>query len=394
MLLGGPPLAVPSRAIDLVAVVQSPPGGDLLFGRRRGLGDGGHASSFFPARSRAPPSTAIPARPFGPRPSCIMDRLRVREVPGGAAQECAYTVPQSPPQVSDVSDAQPSTATAAIVRSVSPEEREYERRLRLIAARKRRLSEHEAELAVLKGALERFEAVCRSRVGDLLVELRRIDRAAADYQGRIDRLRHPTPTPPEPEPPDEPDPEPEPFPPDEHDPTTGAAVPPDWAGRRTTGPERGGEAEVKRLYLELAKRCHPDLARDVAERDRRAALMQRVNDAFRDRDLVGLQAIQRETEADDPGFGSRPLRDRLAWAGAELSRLDALLAGVKAEFARLRGYEMHRLWRRHEAGEPVLDELEDELEARLVAKGRRLDRLIAAYLQARQDRPRRSRIAS
>ena len=107
--------------------------------------------------------------------------------------------------------------------------------------------------------------------------------------------------------------------------------------------------------------------------------------------MVLLRALRRETEADDPGFATRPIRDRLAWAAAELARLDALLAELKAEFARLRGFEMHRLWRRHEAGEPVLDTLEDELEAKLVTKGRRLDRLIAAYLQAREERPRRAR---
>ena len=79
--------------------------------------------------------------------------------------------------------------------------------------------------------------------------------------------------------------------------------------------------EAKRLYIELAKRLHPDLARDDDDRQRRERIMQRVNEAFRLRDLPGLRAIHLESIAEDPRWAERPVTDRLAWAEAELRRL-------------------------------------------------------------------------
>ena len=116
--------------------------------------------------------------------------------------------------------------------------------------------------------------------------------------------------------------------------------------------------------------------------------MQRVNEAFRARDLAALRALAREAEAADPGFAARPAGERLAWARAELARLDEVLAELRGELGQLRAGEVHRLWRRHEAGEPVLDALEDDLQTRLAAEGRRLDRVIAAYRAARDERRR------
>jgi hypothetical protein len=287
-------------------------------------------------------------------------------------------------------------AGGALVQAQAPEERDYERRLRLLVAHRRRLTELTAELALLKGALGRFEAVCSARVGSLLAELRRVDQATADYRGRIERLRNPAA--PDPEDADE---DPEEGPGDGEgaeaesfarlggNPWSGPNGDPARERRGEAVEGTGDEAEAKRLYRDLARRCHPDFARGDAEREQREAMMQRVNEAYRARDLEELRALRRETEADAPGFAERPVGERLAWLAAELERVDALLHGIKAEFARLRGYELHRLWRRYEAGEPVLDELEDDLEGRLRAKNRRLDALIASYLQARGESPRR-----
>lgn len=300
----------------------------------------------------------------------------------------------------DVTQAGPHGVGGALVRVPVPGERAYERRLRQIAARRRRLGELEAELAGLKDGLGRFESVCRARVGGLLAELRRVDAATEDYRDRLDRLRNPgAPDPdPEPDPADDPGDDPDDGPDDEDerqaDRFAGNGTGPTGSGSRNgraISSAAGGEAEAKRLYRDLAKRCHPDFARDAAERERREVMMQRVNEAYRARDLETLRGLRRQTEADDPGFAERPAAERLAWAAAEVERLDALLTGAKGELERLRGYEVHRLWRRYQAGESVLDELEDDLEARLRAKNRRLDGLIAVYLQTRGESPRRRR---
>ncbi|MBN1993061.1 MAG: J domain-containing protein [Anaerolineae bacterium] len=52
-----------------------------------------------------------------------------------------------------------------------------------------------------------------------------------------------------------------------------------------------GEAEIKRLYRQLARRFHPDLAVDEADRTRRTEKMAAVNNAYAARSLVELVAL-------------------------------------------------------------------------------------------------------
>lgn len=273
----------------------------------------------------------------------------------------------------------------SLVRVQAPEEREYGRRLRQIAARRRRLEVLQTEVAVLREGLGRFQVTCDARVGDLVAELRRVRRAVAEYERRLERLLFAVGAAALPE--DEE--EPVPFARAGAEPAPGADAesPPPEERPRPPRLDESTEAELKRLYFDLAKRCHPDFARDDAERGRREGLMARINDAFRARDLPALAELGREADAADPDFGARPPRERLAWAEAEVARLDELLAGLKEEAAALRRGDLHRLWSRYqERGSRVLDVLEDDLEARLVAEGRRLDRLIAAYRRTRDER--------
>ena len=275
----------------------------------------------------------------------------------------------------------------ALVRAQTIEEREYERWLGGIAERKRRVARLRAELEALQRVLARFEAACHAHVGDLLIELRRLRHDIAAYERRLARLRE--------------DPTHDPTLDelaDEHDPTFDPA----WADGATAGGGEGTgwtaadeefmprrtaktEAEIKRLYLALAKRCHPDHGRTGEERRRREDLMQRINAAFRDRNLADLQVLAREAEGADPAFADRPPRERLAWARQEVAWLDAELEELRVELVTLRRSELHRRWRRYEAGHPVLERLEDDLQSRLKTEGARRDELVAAYREA-QDR--------
>lgn len=294
-----------------------------------------------------------------------------------------------------------SARPGAVVAVRPPEEREYARRLRQIAIRERRIAALRTELADLRGGLAAFEGVCHARVGDLLAELRRLAEAAADYERRLRRLHLDDEAVDEEEPP--------PFGRDGSDADAAEADgDPDGrgAGRdRRQGEETSGDratglraalrrlpaaqlAEAKRVYLDLAKRCHPDRAVDDADRYRRQELMLRVNEAWRHRDLDALHALRREADGTDPGFAARPVAERLRWAIAEVERLDDQLVDLRAELILLRGGESHRLWRRHEAGEPVIDRLEADLERRLSKEGRRLDALIAAYRRLHDERRR------
>lgn len=283
------------------------------------------------------------------------------------------------------SRSRPSPGLAATP-PVNPEtggEIDYQRCLSEIAAKKRRIADAEAELGRLRRALERFELLCQARVGDLLTDLRQVGETIARYRSQLDQLRAAV----EPPPPDRDAP---PFSGgDGWDPEPNGTEPgpdPDL-GLDDGGGAGDDAAEAKRLYRELAKRCHPDFARDDAERGRREARMLQVNEAFRRRDLDALRTLRHEIEADDPDFARRPLSERLAWALTELQRLDAVLAELRSEWMRLRRGDLHKLWKRHEAGEPVFDDLRDDLEAQLAAEADRLDHIIAAYRALADDHP-------
>lgn len=59
-------------------------------------------------------------------------------------------------------------------------------------------------------------------------------------------------------------------------------------------PSPATEAEIKRLYRQLARRFHPDLAADETERAYRTEKMTAVNDAYAARSLTELLALAQE----------------------------------------------------------------------------------------------------
>ncbi|MFC1961148.1 hypothetical protein ACFLYO_10610 [Chloroflexota bacterium] len=66
------------------------------------------------------------------------------------------------------------------------------------------------------------------------------------------------------------------------------------------GPIKPTETNIKKLYRQLARRYHPDLATDPAERAARHDLMARINEAYAQRDLAALQALAHQPEDAQP----------------------------------------------------------------------------------------------
>lgn len=93
-------------------------------------------------------------------------------------------------------------------------------------------------------------------------------------------------------------------------------------------PDANTEAELKRLYRVLAKRFHPDLTSDPAEKDWRAARMAEVNAAYAARDLPALRRLEAQ-----PDF--TPPTPPAPTAPAVAPSREQVLAGLRAEIARL-----------------------------------------------------------
>lgn len=268
----------------------------------------------------------------------------------------------------------------AIVRTQTPEEREYGRYLLDIEARKQRAADLQAELEALKVQLGRFEVGYHARVGSLFIELDRLRLAISEYERRIARL--------------------------ESDPTgdptrVEADITAEFAEQREHARaaeeqaqrfeqeyqrererpalDDGTTAEISQLYRALAKRYHPDLARSEDERLRRAPLMQRVNAAMRERDLEALRTLSREAEVNDPAFEARSVGERLVWAIREVARLDGVIAALEADLGAVRASETYALWQRQNSGEAVLETLEIELRTQISAERARMATLVGTY---------------
>lgn len=90
--------------------------------------------------------------------------------------------------------------------------------------------------------------------------------------------------------------------------------------------------EVRRLYRELVRKAHPDLAQDEAERERRDAFISRVNAAYARGEETLLRELAEEWAAYPAPETARPSESEELYARLEwLARRKELLAAVARE---------------------------------------------------------------
>lgn len=269
--------------------------------------------------------------------------------------------------------------TSELFRAPTSDELELARLQVELESRRSELERLEAERDTLEIGLTRFAAEVKTRIGDVKDEIRRIRHELEEMRQRIARLRA--------------DPLAVPADVERDVAEEMAQAEADMSGEYVNGANGKGkrnlptrpmssietEAEVLRLYRELAKRHHPDLARTEAERGRRAELMLRVNVAYRDRDLATLQSIYLEVQLDSPLSPEELCRQRLSWTRHEIARLDREIRAVEMRIELLTTTDTYTLWRAEERGESALDDLEHRTRQRLTREHERLDEAAAQY---------------
>lgn len=123
---------------------------------------------------------------------------------------------------------------------------------------------------------------------------------------------------------------------------------------------------IKRLYRQLARRFHPDLARDETEREYRTGVMMRINAAYTAGDLEKLQAIAAEPDSPDHVHDAQTDQQLAEALLRELVRCRQRLAEIEGEFASLARHRNTVLLRRAQraaaAGRDLLAEMVVELQ--------------------------------
>lgn len=133
--------------------------------------------------------------------------------------------------------------------------------------------------------------------------------------------------------------------------------------------------EAQRLYRELARKAHPDLAQDDEEKERRSAFIARVNEAYAYADEEALQALAAEWEA-----GPVPLADLPSEAEVLYARLEWLaerkenLSAVAAELDESAIGQMMRL--APDDPDALLNEIAEQLLTQVAQREARLAELV------------------
>jgi len=229
---------------------------------------------------------------------------------------------------------------------LKPEEEEILRKRAELEAVKATLAERELELADLRGHLAGFEGRYLRQVGALYAEL-------DEWKARIAELRA------------------------QRNPSIAAKRRSDEAREqaRQTHEAAHGEAskppdftpspELKSLFREVAKRIHPDLAKD-SDRDLRTRLMAEANSAYEAGDVDALRRILDEYDDSADAVSGEGVGAELIRIIRQISQARKRIASIEQELAALRQSEIAQL----EQDEEKAGNLGRDLLAELAAAAR------------------------
>jgi DnaJ domain. len=112
---------------------------------------------------------------------------------------------------------------------------------------------------------------------------------------------------------------------------------------------------LKKLYRQIAKRVHPDLAVDDQERIRYQRLMAKANHAYQVGDELGLQNILRQlkknSNIEKNNDIDQKISDKLARINRQITQVKERLAIIEKELAELHGSTLYQLKLQVEASE-------------------------------------------
>ena len=126
-------------------------------------------------------------------------------------------------------------------------------------------------------------------------------------------------------------------------------------------PEFAPTDELKRLYREIAKQVHPDLAESESDRELRNRIMSEVNQAFQKCDEKRLQEIIEEWQLRPESVKGDDVGAKLVRTIRKLAQIEGRLKAIEDEFLVLAQsdlYKLHsELLRANQSGRDLLTEM-------------------------------------
>jgi DnaJ-domain-containing protein 1 len=134
-------------------------------------------------------------------------------------------------------------------------------------------------------------------------------------------------------------------------------------------------AELKTLYREVAKRVHPDLATDEADRQKREHLMAAANAAYQEGDTDALRRILEEYENSPESVRGAGISADLIRVIRQISQVTSRLSQIEREIATLIDSDIAKLRAKadaaHEEGRELFTEMAEEVRRRIDVARRR-----------------------
>ncbi|SEK73316.1 hypothetical protein [Streptacidiphilus jiangxiensis] len=140
------------------------------------------------------------------------------------------------------------------------------------------------------------------------------------------------------------------------------------------------DREAQRLYRDLARRAHPDLAQDPEEVGRRSEFIARVNEAYARGDVLALEQLAQEW-ADGDGASAHPQAgtpERVAWLRQRLDWLESRMRRLESARAELADSPMGQLLMLHpDDPDALLEVLAEQLLASVAERQAELETLLS-----------------
>jgi chromosome segregation ATPase len=249
-----------------------------------------------------------------------------------------------------------------ITRKQTPEERELSRKRYELSELEAELAQSELDLATFQAELHTFEARYIRIVGVCYTELDEIEAQIAEAEARLKPKDNKI----------------------QEKAAQARAQAQESAQATGIAQELRDEKfepseNLKKLYREVAKHIHPDLAIDEKERTRRQQLMADANRAYEEGDEAKLRAILEEWESSPESVKGDGTAVELVRVIRKIAQVDKRLRVIETEIAHLEESDLYQLKTKVEAaeneGRDLLAEMSSQIKAEIVSASERLTRI-------------------